>query len=308
MKIHTDFTLFSQAKNTVVTIGTFDGVHKGHQHLLSRVCEMAKEIGGESVLLTFHPHPRMVLYPDDHGLHLMNTPEEKAHYIAQTGMGHLVVYPFTHELSRLSAFEYVRDLLVNGLKTHTVVVGYDHRFGKNREGDHNTMLELAEVFGFHVEQVAPQTVDEVNISSTKIRQALMAGHVSEATKYLGKNYSVTGTVVHGDKVGRQLGYPTANIECGYKYKLIPATGVYAVHVVLDGERLNGVMNIGVRPTTHSNSLVVTEVYIMNFDRDIYGKQLTVEFVERLREEKKFGSIDELKQAIADDIATSGKLF
>ncbi len=301
MKIHTDFSSFTNVTNAIVTIGTFDGVHTGHLTIIDRVKEIAAREQGESVLLTFYPHPRMVLHPNDHGLQLLNTPQEKAKLLEAAGIQHLVIYPFSKEFSRLSAFDYVRDLIVNGLHAKCVVVGYDHRFGHNREGHYETLLELAEIFGFMVEEIPAQTIDQVNVSSTKIRQALQSGQVSEAAKYLGRNYTLRGTVVHGDKLGRQLGYPTANIELDYAYKLIPAFGVYAVNVFLEGEKLRGVMNLGIRPTTHHNSKVTIEVYILDFHQEVYGKQIEVEFVERLRDEKKFGSIDELKECITQDV-------
>lgn len=308
VKIHTDFSHFKIDRNSIVTIGTFDGVHSGHQKIIERVHHIAKEKDCESVLLTFYPHPRMVLHPEDHDLRLLSTPEEKAEMLAATGIDHLMIYPFSPEFARLSAFDYVRDLLVNGLKAHTVVVGYDHRFGRNREGDHTTLMELSEVFGFEVEEISPEMVDSINISSTKIRQALYGGHVLEANKYLGRPYSMQGKVVHGDKIGRQLGFPTANLDLNYKYKLIPAHGIYAVKVDLEGEKLDGVMNIGIRPTTHANSVVTSEVYILDFDREIYGQQITVNFVDRIRDEMKFGSIDELKLKIQSDVIQARKLF
>ncbi|MFM9983969.1 MAG: bifunctional riboflavin kinase/FAD synthetase [Flavobacteriales bacterium] len=308
MKIHTDFSHFKNNRNSIVTIGTFDGVHPGHQKIIERVHHLAQASGVESVLLTFYPHPRMVLHPEDHDLRLLSTPEEKAELLESTGIDHLMIYPFSPEFARLSAFDYVRDLLVNGLKSHTVVVGYDHRFGRNREGDHTTLVELAEVFGFEVEEISPEMVDSVNISSTKIRQALYGGHILEANKYLGRPYSMRGKVVHGDKIGRQLGFPTANIDLNYKYKLIPAHGIYAVKVDIGSETFNGVMNIGVRPTTHTRSEVTSEVYVLDFDRDIYGQQITVNFVDRIRDEMKFGSIDELKEKIQTDVIRARALF
>jgi riboflavin kinase / FMN adenylyltransferase len=263
MKIHTDFSSFTNVTNAIVTIGTFDGVHAGHLSIIERVKEIAVRKQGESVLLTFYPHPRMVLYPNDHGLQLLNTPQEKAKLLEAAGIQHLMVYPFSKEFSRLSAFDYVRDLIVNGLHAKTVVVGYDHRFGHNREGDHSVLLDLAETFKFEVEEIPAQTLDAINVSSTKIRQALLGGQVSEAAKYLGRNYALQGTVVHGDK-----------------------------------------LNLGIRPTTHHNSKVTIEVYILDFHQEVYGKQIEVEFVERLRDEKKFGSIDELKECIAQDVVNA----
>lgn len=301
VKVHTDFQQFAQVKNAVVTIGTFDGVHPGHRKIIDRVNEIARELGGESILLTFYPHPRMVLHPDDHDLQLLNTPQEKIELLREAGLDHVMIYPFSLDFARWSAFDYVRDLLVNGLRAHTVVVGYDHRFGRNREGDHATLLELSEVFGFKVEEIPPQTIDMMNISSTKIRQALLLGHVSDASRYLGRPYSLSGIVVHGDKIGRTLGFPTANVDTNYPYKLIPPNGIYAVRVKLDQAWYNGVMNIGIRPTTHEASKLTIEVFIFDFEGDIYGKQISVDFVERIRDERKFGTMDELKEWIASDV-------
>lgn len=301
VKIYTGFSGLKNLNNPIVTIGTFDGVHLGHRSIITRLKELASKVGGETVLLTFYPHPRMVLHPDDQGIRLLNTPEEKATLLEKAGIQHLVIFPFSIEFSRISAFEYVRDLLVNGIGAHTVVVGYDHRFGRNREGDHNTLVELADTFNFQVEEIPAQEIDHINVSSTKIRQALNEGRVKDAEKYLGYRYQLTGKVVKGDGNGRKFGYPTANIEVNYPFKLIPAYGVYAVHVLIDNTIYNGALSIGVRPTIHENAAPTVEVFIMDFEKDIYGQNITLEFVDYLREEKKFGSVDEMLTQIAKDV-------
>jgi len=307
VKIYTGFSGLGQLQRPVVTIGTFDGVHLGHRSIIQKLKEIAAEVGGETVLLTFYPHPRMVLNPDDHNIQLLNTPEEKAELLREAGIEHLVVYPFSMDFSRISAFEYVRDLLVTGIGADTVVVGYDHRFGRNREGDHNALVEYSETLGFKVVEIPAREIDDINISSTKIRQALQEGRVKDAAAYLGYNYRLTGKVVRGDGNGRKFGYPTANLEINYRYKLLPAYGVYAVKVHVEGEVYNGALSIGVRPTVHSNSAATVEVYIMDFAKDIYDKSVTLEFIEFIREEKKFGSIDEMLLHIANDVELARSL-
>lgn len=308
LKIHTDFSGFVDAKNPIVTIGTFDGVHLGHMSIIKRLQELASEINGESVILTFYPHPRMVLYPDDHDLQLLNTPEEKAKLLEQAGINHLVVYPFSEEFSRISAFDYVRNLLVTGIKAHKVIVGHDHRFGRNREGDFNTLLEWSEMLNFEVEEISAKEIDEVNISSTKIRQALLKGDIQTANAFLGYTYQLCGKVVTGARLGNTIGFPTANILVNYPYKLIPAKGVYAVRIQHDGKTFAGVTNIGVRPTVENAGKLSIETHIFDFNDDLYDKTITIEFVARLRDEKKFGSIDELKNQIAIDIQKAKELL
>lgn len=308
MRIHTSFASLAGVVNPIVTIGTFDGVHLGHKSIIERLKEIALRVGGETVLLTFYPHPRMVLHPEDHGIQLINSPEEKAGLLEAAGIDHLVVYPFSLDFSRMTPFEYVRDLLVTGLHTHTVVVGYDHRFGRNREGNHTTLTELAETFNFAVEEINPRVIDDVNVSSTKIRAAIVKGDMKEANKFLGYPYSLQGTVVHGDEIGRTLGYPTANILPDYPFKLVPHRGIYAAWVFINGVRHNAVMSIGIRPTVTSNPEEKIEVYILDFNEDIYGEKLDIKILEYLREEKKFGSIDELINQIAKDVEMARSMF
>jgi riboflavin kinase / FMN adenylyltransferase len=302
VKIHTDFSGFRSVNKPIVTIGTFDGVHLGHRSIIDHLNEEARALGGESVILTFYPHPRMVLYPTDHGLELLNTPEEKAALLSSAGIKHLMVYPFSEDFSRISAFDYVRNLLVNGIGAHKVIVGYDHRFGRNREGDFQTLSEWADMLGFEVEEISAREIDEVNVSSTKIRQALKAGEIEAANKYLGYAYSLTGKVVHGAGRGAGIGFPTANLQVHYPYKLIPSNGVYAVRVACNQREFNGVMNIGVRPTVDQSGVKSIEIHLFDFSGDLYDAEMTVTLIDRLREEKKFGSIDELKNQISTDIA------
>ena len=288
----------------MVTIGTFDGVHPGHLSIINRLREIANSIGGETVLLTFYPHPRMVLHPEDHGIKLLNTPEEKAQLLEAAGIDHLIIYPFSEPFSRLTAFDYVRDLLVNGIGAHTVVVGYDHRFGRNREGDHATLLELSEIFGFKVEEIPAKLIDTIQVSSTKIRNLIRSGQMEEANHYLGYHYQFTGEVVHGHKMGRTIGFPTANLVCNYAYKIMPAQGVYKVMAEVGGTKYQAVLNIGVRPTVSGEAKQQTEVHIPGIDLDMYGLPMTVEVHRKLRDEQKFGSIDELKAQIHLDIVES----
>lgn len=291
----------------MVTIGTFDGVHLGHQSIISRLKESARLLGGEATILTFYPHPRMVLYPEDHGLMLLNTPEEKAALLAEAGIQHLMIYPFSIDFSRISAYDYVRNLLVTGLKAKKVIVGYDHRFGRNREGDFKTLVEWSDLLNFEAEEIPAKDIDAINISSTKIRASLLEGDIESANMFLGYSYSLQGKVVHGQKKGRTIGFPTANIEVNYPFKLIPANGVYAISVLINGESHQGVMNIGHRPTVEQTLKRHLEVHIFDFNQDIYNQELTVKFKTKLRDEKKFGSIDELISQISVDIQKAKSL-
>ena len=304
VQVHHDFSSLPIFRNAVVTIGTFDGVHTGHRTLLNRISEIASQLKGETVLLSFYPHPRMVLYPDDHRVALLSSPEEKARELQAAGLNHLVVYPFTSELSRLSAFEYVRDFLVKGINTHTVVVGHDHRFGRNREGDFNTLMELADVFGFHVQEVPAYEIDSIEISSTKIRAALEVGRVSEAASFLGRPYSVEGTVYKHRQLGRTIGFPTANLQVAFEYKLIPANGVYVTRATTAHGVFDAVTNIGVRPTVDNSGNRIVESHLFDFNGELYDQLMRVEFLERLRDEKNFESVEALRTAITDDCRTA----
>jgi riboflavin kinase/FMN adenylyltransferase len=300
VQVHYDFSSLPTFRNAVVTIGTFDGVHRGHKSLLNRISEIARKVNGESVLLSFYPHPRMVLYPDDHRVSLLSSPDEKIAELNSAGLDHLVIYPFSSELSRLSAFEYVRDFLVKGINAHTVVVGHDHRFGRNREGDFNTLLELSDVFGFRVEEIPALEVDDIQISSTKIRAALERGDVEEASVFLGRPYSLSGSVQQHRQLGRTIGFPTANLHLQFEHKLIPARGVYVSRINTPFGIFNGVTNIGMRPTVDNSGKVHVETHIFDFDKNLYDAPITLELLHRLRDEKTFESIDALRDAIQDD--------
>lgn len=300
MKVYTDISEFKDVKNPVVTTGTFDGVHFGHQKIIDRLKSVANKIEGETVLLTFHPHPRMVLFPDDEDLKLLSTSEEKIIRLEAAGLDHLIIYPFSRKFSRLTATEYVRDLLVNEIGVNTLVIGYDHQFGRNREGNFDQLLELAGIYDFNLEEITAQELDDVKVSSTKIRNALFQGNVKIASKYLGHDYKVSGIVVKGRQIGRELGFPTANISVQDRYKLIPGNGVYAVRVKVNKSVFNGMLNIGYRPTVGGLFKATMEVNIFDFNADIYGHFIGIEFVKRLRDEIKFSSVDELKKQLELD--------
>lgn len=301
MITHTSFETFKQVPNPIVTIGTFDGVHLGHATILQKLKSLASEANGESALLTFYPHPRMVLYPDDHGLQLLNSPEEKASLLEAAGLDHLMILPFTREFARMPAYDYVRDLLVNGMHIHTLVIGYDHRFGRNREGNHETLMELSETFGYHVYEIPAQQIDTAEISSTKIRKAIELGELEHANKLLGYCYSLTGRVVHGDGRGKTIGFPTANIQPHYELKQIPAHGVYAAWLDTDHGSLRAVVNIGLRPTFEGTTHTHIEAHAIDYHGDLYNKSVRLRFICRLRSEQKFGSIVELTNQINADI-------
>jgi len=301
LKLYNSIDEFTTLKNAVVTIGTFDGVHIGHQKIIKRVNEIAQATEGESVVLTFFPHPRMVLHPDDHGLVLLNTPEEKKTLLRYYGVQHLIVHPFSQKFSRTSVTEYVRDMLVNKIGTKKLVIGYDHHFGRNREGTLKDLQELGAVYNFEVEEIPEQDIRDVAVSSTKIRNSLLEGDVSTSREFLGHDYSLSGIVVKGKELGRVLGFPTANIHIPENYKLVPAKGIYAVQVAIqNSEKLEiGMLSIGTRPTFDDGEISI-EVNILNFEKNIYGERITVFFKERLRDEVKFDSAQDLVKQMEKD--------
>jgi riboflavin kinase/FMN adenylyltransferase len=308
VKVYTNIDDYQNVNNPVATIGTFDGVHVGHQQIIKRLKEIAKKENGEVVLLTFHPHPRLVLQPENNDLKLINTVDEKIALLEKYGVDHLVLYPFTRDFSRLTSVEYVRDILVNKLKVQTLVIGYDHQFGRNREGGFEQLLEFSETYGFDVEEIPAHDIESVNVSSTKVRGALKVGDVETVKSYLGHAFTVTGIVVEGKKIGHTIGYPTANIKVENRNKIIPAQGVYAVKVRVLGGEYNGMLNIGVNPTVVENGEQTIEVNIFEFDQDIYGAQATVEFVARLRNEEHFESLDALRLQLNKDKLDSIKIL
>jgi len=299
VKVYHHINEFKCAKSSVVTIGTFDGVHAGHQVIIKRLITEAKKNNGESVILTFFPHPRMVLYPDNHELRLLNTISERIEMLSKTGIDHLIIHPFSIEFSRLSATDFVRDVLVNQLKVAKLIIGFDHHFGRNREGSFEQLDELAPLYGFGVEEIPAQEIQQINISSTKIRHSLICGEINAANKFLGYHYFMNGKVVAGNKMGRELGFPTANLKVDEWYKLIPANGVYAVKVKIYESSYNGMLNIGSRPTINGSDVTI-EVNIFNFDEDIYNKDIRIEFFERIRDEHKFDELSALKNQLQID--------
>ncbi|MDX1652624.1 MAG: bifunctional riboflavin kinase/FAD synthetase [Brumimicrobium sp.] len=302
MKIFQGFEELTKIPNPVLTIGTFDGVHLGHQKIIKQLNTKAQEVGGESVLFTFYPHPRMVLFPQNHGLKLIQTQVEKLEKLERVGLQNVIVHPFTKRFSRLSAVEFVRDFLVNQLNVKTVVIGYDHQFGKNREGSLELLQELAPIYGFDVIEIGPQDIDDVNVSSTKIRRAIETGDIETANTFLGEPFEINGTVVQGKEIGRSLGYPTANLDVYSEVKLLPQIGVYAVRVVLDNKsEYFGLLNVGLRPTVDESTDVTVEVHILDFSGDIYGQNLTLKVLKRVRDEQKYETREELKTQIGKDV-------
>ncbi|MGF7041298.1 bifunctional riboflavin kinase/FAD synthetase [Mucilaginibacter lappiensis] len=299
MRIYHHIDEFTAVKNAVVTIGTFDGVHIGHRKIISGIKELADSIGGETVILTFFPHPRMILHPEDESLKLITTITEKAQLMEQLGVDHLIITPFSRDFSNQTAEGYIRDVLVNKIGTKKIVIGYDHRFGKDRQGGLNDLLKLGPVYGFDVVEIPEQDINEVAISSTRIRNALLSDKIDLANSYLGYPFFITGTVIRGDQLGRQLGYPTANIVVEEKYKLIPADGIFAVTVNVAGIEHKGMAYIGSRPTVNGLTHNI-EVNIFDFDQEIYNQPIRMEFHHYVRGDIKFSSLDELKVQLAKD--------
>ena len=299
MKIYHTLDDFTKLPNAVVTSGTYDGVHIGHQKILSRVKEIAWKYEGETVVLTFWPHPRLVLYPDDTSLKLLNTFEEKAELIKKQGIGHLVRIPFTKEFSTLSSEDFITKILVNTIGTKKLVIGYDHRFGHNREGSFEELKINGPRYGFEVQEIPRQDVDHVAVSSSKIRKAIESGDIETATHFLGTPYFLTGRVVKGDRLGRIIGFPTANIDIDTHYKLIPADGIYAVTVAYEQEAYGGMLYIGYRPTVGGSQKSI-EVNIFNFEKEIYGEYITIYFHELLRPDTTFTDLEALKAQLHID--------
>jgi len=298
LKTIQDISNFSSKEKTFVTIGTFDGVHFGHQKIIDKLVLDAKKAGKKSVLLTFFPHPRMVLQKES-SIALINTIEEKKKLLAKTGLDYLIIHPFSKEFSRTTALEFVRDLLVNHLNISKLIIGYDHHFGKNREGNIVQLTEYSHLYDFSVEEIPAQDIDDVSVSSTKIRHALYAGNLKTANNYLGYRFTLNGTVVNGKQLGGKIGYPTANIDVKEDYKLIPKTGVYVVLSKINGNTIYGMMNIGNRPTV-DGSYQTIEVHFFDFNQNLYNQNLTIELLYFLRDEQKFDAIDSLINQLKKD--------
>ena len=299
MKVYEGIEKFAGAKNATVTIGTFDGVHLGHQKIIHQLKEGAESVKGESLIFTFYPHPRMVLFPDDDSLKLLSTEEEKRELLEKFGVDHLIIHPFTKKFSRITYTEYVRDILVNKLKVKKLIIGYNHQFGRNREGSFDKLFELANIYNFELEKISAKVLNKVEISSSKIRKALESGDIKTANKFLGYEYSIKGKVVKGKGLGKGLGFPTANVHIDDKHKLIPADGIYAVTIEYEKAIYNGMMNIGFNPTVNGEKRTI-EVNIFDFEKEIYGETLKIFFKQKIRDEKKFDSLETLTKAIAGD--------
>jgi len=281
-----------------VTIGTFDGVHIGHTAILKRLVETAKKENLDATVLTFFPHPRMVLQQNV-DIKLINTIDERTELLKNTGLDHLVIHPFTHAFSRLTALEYVRDILVNSLKAKKIIIGYDHRFGRNRNANIEDLKEFGRTYNFEVEEISVKEIDDVAVSSTKIRKALNEGDIETANSYLGYNFMISGEVVMGKAIGRTINYPTANLKLKELYKLIPKNGVYIVQSTIDGEKIFGITSIGTNPTVGGTEKTI-ETHFLNFKKDIYGRTITIEFLKFIRDEETFDSVEILKQEIRKD--------
>lgn len=299
IKAASDYKLLS---NSVVTIGTFDGVHIGHKKIINRLVNIAKQEGLQAVVLTFFPHPRMVVQSDTK-IKMLNTIDEKNKLLEQQGIDHLVIKKFTKDFSRLSAQEYVRKVLVETLHVKHIIIGYDHHFGRNRTANIHDLKAFGEIYDFKVTEILAQEIDEVTISSTKIRQALNSGDVKTANTFLGYNFMISGTVVKGKGIGKTLNFPTANIRISESYKLIPKHGVYVVKTRILNTTVFGMMNIGFNPTVNGK-LRSIEIHFFDFSQDIYGVYLEIEILKRLREEQKFDSLAELEKQLLKDAVVS----
>lgn len=308
MKLHTDINSF-KAVNPVVTIGTFDGVHLGHQKVIEHLKQIAKNRQGESVIFTFYPHPRLVTSPKETNLRLLTTLEEKIKLFEKYGVDHLIVFPFNKAFSELTYNDFVKTILVDQLKINCLVVGYDHKFGKNRAGGFEDLKKCANDYNFKIEKLDALSIEKDNVSSTKIRTALQTGTIKTANQYFGYKFILHGTVVSGKQLGRKLGFPTANIEASDPHKIIPGYGVYAVHANVNDSQYNGMLNIGTRPTFNKNADNRSiEVNIFDFDGDIYGSEVTITFIDKIRDEQKFEGVEMLVKQLKLDKKSALKIL
>ncbi len=306
MRIFNSINDFSTSKKTIVTLGTFDGVHIGHMAILDQIIKSAKKEGLESVILTFFPHPRLIV-SNNYDIKLLNTIEEKSALLEKIGIENFIIHPFDKFFSELSPREFVSEILVNKLNIQKIIIGHDHKFGKNRAADFNDLLNFGEEFGFSVEEISAQQINEVAVSSTKIRNSLLEGNISLANDYLGYAYVLNGNVIKGNQLGRTIGFPTANIDISEDYKLIPKNGVYVVTANVNNQTVFGMMNIGVKPTIGENKLSI-EVHLLNFEKDIYQQKIQIHVLERIRDEQKFESFEALKSQLEVDKQTTIQYF
>lgn len=306
MKIYHSIKEFKPATQTIVTLGTFDGVHIGHRKIIERLVSNAAVNGGETVILTFFPHPRMILQ-DGTDIKLLNTIDEKSKLLKECGIDHLIIHPFDQEFSRLTAEEFVEEILVKNFNIKTIIIGHDHRFGRNRTANIDDLINFGNQFSFNVEQISAQEIDEVSVSSTKIRKALSDGNCQLANEYLGYPYFLTGIVEKGKSIGRTIDFPTANLHINETYKLIPQNGVYVVSALLNNQTVYGMMNIGFNPTVNGEKQSI-EIHFFNWNMDLYNQKIQVNILERIREEQKFNSMEELKIQLQLDQNTSLKMI
>jgi riboflavin kinase / FMN adenylyltransferase len=309
MQIHRNTDNLPSFKNAVITIGTFDGVHTGHQKIIAQINKQAKEVNGESVIITFHPHPRKVVAGNQPNIQLLTTLDEKLHLLEEIGIDHAVIVPFDEHFASQTAEEYINDFLFEKFHPHTVVIGYDHKFGQGRKGDYHLLEEYGKKLDFQVQEIPEHILHEITISSTRIRKALLHNDMQTVNEFLGHDYFFEGIVVKGNQLGRTLGYPTANLEIESNEKLIPSNGVYAVTVLLENEKdkRKGMMSIGIRPTVGGTPRTI-EVNIFDFNADIYGQKLKVFVREYMREEKKYNGLEALTAAIAEDEVNARKIL
>ena len=309
MKVYNSLDEFRGRRDAIVTVGTFDGVHLGHRKIINRLTRIAKEENGETVLLTFSPHPRIILQKES-GLELINTTQEKTKILESYGLDHLIIQPFTKDFSRKSSLSFVRDVLVNSIDVKKLVIGYNHHFGRNREGNHKELAEYADIYGFKIEEIKKETLDDISISSTKIRKYLKNGDIQRANDLLGYPFSIFGEVIHGNKIGRTIGFSTANIQISSPYKILPKNGSYVVYTHINGVMKHGMLNIGINPTVspkcRDSSNV--ELHIFDFEQYIYGEQIDIKFVHFIRSEKKFKSLQLLKNQLEKDKIKSLELL
>lgn len=300
MQVHRGLSSIEQLPPSVVTSGTFDGLHFGHKKIIQRLKEVANTHNLESVVITFWPHPRFVLGKDPESLRLLSTLEEKIRLFNELGIDHLLIIEFNKQFSSLTSSQFIQEILKEKVNTHKLVIGFDHRFGRNREGGFDYLMEHQKELGFSVEEIPRQELEEVGVSSTKIRNALQEGDIETANKYLERNYCITGKVVRGNQIGRTIGFPTANIEVAATYKLVPCSGIYAVRVEHNSQLYRGMMNIGVRPTVSEKKQQSLEVNIFDFNADIYDQSLTIHFIKLLRQEQKFSDVSALQKQLEID--------
>ncbi len=313
MKVYKGIENFKKIPNAVVTSGTFDGVHIGHQKILKRLKKIAESTNGETVLITYWPHPRLVL-GNDSSIKLITAFEEKIKLLRRFGLDHLIIIEFTKGFAKTTSSDFIKNILVDAIGTKTLVIGYDHHFGHNREGSFKALSANSNKYGFTVEEIPQQEIHHIAVSSTKIRNHLAQGEIHISNEYLGYPHCLHGKVVKGNQIGRKLGFPTANIQVNSKLKLIPSSGSYAVKVELEDTSFNGMLNIGVRPTVNSAPLnkettkQTIEVNIFNFDKDIYGEEITINFIKLIRKEENFKSLEALKKQLLTDKQSALKIL